>query len=247
MGDYRRFDAWSLAGDLSVVRGQRGRATFYSRCGKRAFDFTLSFAGLVILAAPMTVISLAILALDGRPILFRQERVGRLGRLFKIYKFRTMRNGAGSGSSISIAGDSRATHVGRWLRRFKLDELPQLWNVLRGDMSFVGPRPDVPGYLDRLSGADHGALRSPSGRHGSGDPALQAGRENASLNKRLRSFQRRGHLSRKGEAEFDLHGPVFIGDGLGLHRGDDCSRGVATSWNRPLFGSPVCDLRIADE
>ena len=101
----------------------------------------------------MTVISLAILALDGRPILFRQERVGRLGRLFKIYKFRTMRNGAGSGSSISIAGDSRATHVGRWLRRFKLDELPQLWNVLRGDMSFVGPRPDVPGYLDRLSGA----------------------------------------------------------------------------------------------
>lgn len=132
---------------LNVRRGK-----FYCRWGKRAFDFGLSLAGLLLLAAPLAVIWIVILLLDGPPILFRQQRVGRHGRLFIIYKFRTMRNRATSDSCISLAGDSRTTRVGRWLRRFKLDELPQLWNVLRGDMSFVGPRPDIPGYLDRLEG-----------------------------------------------------------------------------------------------
>ncbi len=129
-----------------------GDCSFYRQWGKRAFDLAMSIAGLVMFAPSLTIISLVILILDGRPILFRQERVGRRRRLFSICKFRTMKNGASSASAISIAGDSRVTHVGRWLRQFKLDELPQLWNVLRGEMSFVGPRPDVPGYLDQLGG-----------------------------------------------------------------------------------------------
>lgn len=125
---------------------------FYGARGKRMLDFTASLAGLAVLALPMAAIAMMVLFLDGRPILFRQQRVGRGGRLFFIFKFRTMKNAAGPLSPISIAGDSRVTSLGRWLRRFKLDELPQLWNVLIGDMSLVGPRPDVPGYLDRVSG-----------------------------------------------------------------------------------------------
>jgi lipopolysaccharide/colanic/teichoic acid biosynthesis glycosyltransferase len=105
-----------------------------------------------MLALPMFVITLLICLLEGRPVFFRQKRVGRHGSLFTIYKFRTMKHAAGSISTITTAEDGRVTPLGRRLRRFKLDELPQLWNVLRGDMSFVGPRPDVPGYLDRLSG-----------------------------------------------------------------------------------------------
>jgi len=100
----------------------------------------------------MAAVALAIYLLEGRPVFFRQDRVGRHGTLFTIYKFRTMTGDACSLSTITAAEDSRVTVLGRWLRRFKLDELPQLWNVLRGEMSFVGPRPDVPGYLDRLSG-----------------------------------------------------------------------------------------------
>ena len=130
----------------------RGASTFYSRHGKRTFDFIASLVGLIMLAIPMAVSTILIWAFDGRPVFFRQKRVGRHGKLFTIYKFRTMKDGGISGTTISAVSDSRVTPLGYWLRRFKLDELPQLWNVLRGDMSFVGPRPDVPGYLDRLSG-----------------------------------------------------------------------------------------------
>lgn len=94
---------------------------------------------------------------DG-PVFFRQKRVGVKGKLFTILKFRTMTNNH-SGSTISIKGENRITPLGEKLRRYKIDELPALWNVLIGDMSFVGPRPDVPGYADALKGEHRVVLK----------------------------------------------------------------------------------------
>ena len=127
---------------------------FYVAYGKRGVDFTLAAVGLLVLGIPMLVLGLMIGLMEGMPVLFRQKRVGRHGELFTIYKFRTMTQRATPGSSITVSGDARVTGLGKWLRRFKLDELPQLLNVVKGHMSFVGPRPDVPGYLDRLQGAE---------------------------------------------------------------------------------------------
>ena len=125
---------------------------FYLAHGKRWVDLILSAAGLLLAGIPMAGVGLLIRLSDGSPVLFRQQRVGHQGRLFTIYKFRTMTNRPVTGNTITVAGDARVTTIGAWLRRIKLDELPQLWNVLKGDMSFVGPRPDVPGYADKLRG-----------------------------------------------------------------------------------------------
>jgi lipopolysaccharide/colanic/teichoic acid biosynthesis glycosyltransferase len=120
---------------------------------KYLFDRVLSFIGLLLLLPVFVAISLVILFREGRPVFFIQPRVGRNGRLFRMVKFRTMRKNDGT-NTVSVLGDSRITHTGAWLRRHKLDELPELWNVLAGQMSLVGPRPDVPGYADRLTGDD---------------------------------------------------------------------------------------------
>lgn len=96
--------------------------------------------------------------MPGGSIIFTQRRVGQDGRLFTMYKFRSMSVQHG-GSTISVKGESRITPLGAILRKYKLDELPELWNVLIGDMSFVGPRPDVPGYADRLEGEDRNVLK----------------------------------------------------------------------------------------
>ena len=92
------------------------------------------------------------------PVFFVQERVGKDGKIFRCHKFRTMRV-KHNGSSVSVAGDSRITPLGAVLRHYKLDELPELWDVLVGNMSFVGPRPDVPGYADKLTGDDRDVLK----------------------------------------------------------------------------------------
>ena len=119
---------------------------------KRMFDLVAAAAGLVLLLPLMLVLAGLVKATSPGPALFIQERVGRGGRLFKCIKFRTMVAGAQSQGTITTAVDARVTALGRFLRRMKLDELPQLWNVVTGRMSFVGPRPDVPGYADRLQG-----------------------------------------------------------------------------------------------
>ena len=115
---------------------------------KRPFDLIFSFVGISLFLPMGALIALIIKIEDGGPIFYIQERVGQGGRHFKMIKFRTMiRDADKIGSAITIGNDSRITRVGRWLRRFKLDEFPQLFNVLKGEMSFVGPRPEVPKYV----------------------------------------------------------------------------------------------------
>ena len=117
---------------------------------KRGFDIVASFFGLIILSPVFVVIALLIKIKSPGPVLFRQVRTGRYGKPFVINKFRTMVP-VHDGNSISVKGQSRITKPGAFLRKYKLDELPELWNVLKGDMSFVGPRPDLPEFTSRLS------------------------------------------------------------------------------------------------
>ena len=117
-------------------------------------DFMLAFVGLLLLGAAMLLVGLIIFLADGPPVLFGQERVGFGGKLFTMNKYRTMCNRKEAGTSITVSGDSRIAAVGKILRRFEIDELPQLINVLKGDMSLVGPRPEVAGYADQLQGGN---------------------------------------------------------------------------------------------
>lgn len=118
---------------------------------KRATDLTFSIFGLVILSPLFLFIAAAIKLSDRGPVFYRQARVGRGGRPFFMLKFRSMINGADRGSALTIGGDSRITRVGAVIRRCKIDELPQLWNVFAGEMSLVGPRPEVARYVDCYS------------------------------------------------------------------------------------------------
>jgi lipopolysaccharide/colanic/teichoic acid biosynthesis glycosyltransferase len=113
---------------------------------KRLFDIVVSLAALLLLALPMLAVAAWIKLDSPGPVFFRQQRVGRHGVPFAIHKFRTMRHGAG-GLALTVGDDARITRAGRWLRRTRLDELPQLLDVLAGDMSLVGPRPEVPRYV----------------------------------------------------------------------------------------------------
>lgn len=128
----------------------------HQRILKRGFD--VSFAGLgLIVGWPIIVVCVLLARRDtGASGLFKQTRIGRHGKRFTVYKIRTMR--AIEGTSVTTSGDARITPLGAKLRRWKLDELPQLWNVLKGEMSFVGPRPDVAGFADRLEGDDRAVL-----------------------------------------------------------------------------------------
>ena len=121
---------------------------------KWIFDRLVSLIGLLCLWPILLIIAILVKIKEpGGPILFRQKRIGKDGKRFTIVKFRSMRHKQ-KGSSVSVAGETRITSFGEKLRHYKLDELPELWNVLVGDMSFVGPRPDVPGYANKLEGDD---------------------------------------------------------------------------------------------
>ena len=137
---------------------------------RRFFDVVVCAVGLVVAAPLLAAVAVMIVLDDGRPVLFSQIRVGRHGVPFRIYKFRTMRF-AGSIAGITVAGDPRVTLSGRFLRATKLDELPQLWNVIRGDMSIIGPRPELPAFVDRFP-AQYEALLTV--RPGLVDPATIA-------------------------------------------------------------------------
>ena len=126
---------------------------------KWIFDRLVALIGLLCVWPLLLVVAVMIkIKMPGGPALFTQKRVGKDGKLFTCHKFRTM-TVVHHGSTISVAGDSRITPLGSTLRHYKLDELPGLWDVLVGSMSFVGPRPDVPGYADKLDGDDRVVLK----------------------------------------------------------------------------------------
>lgn len=126
---------------------------------KWIFDRVVSLVGLLFLWPVLVIVAILVkVKMPGGPAFFVQKRVGKDGRLFDCHKFRTM-TVKHNGSTVSVAGDSRITPLGAKLRHWKLDELPGLWDVLIGNMSFVGPRPDVPGYADKLQGDDRDVLK----------------------------------------------------------------------------------------
>jgi lipopolysaccharide/colanic/teichoic acid biosynthesis glycosyltransferase len=142
---------------------------FYEKHGKRVFDFAASAIGLLLLSPWLLVLALLVKLTSTGPVLYRQERVGRGGRIFRIAKLRSMFEDADKrGPLITSAKDPRVTPLGRLLRRLKLDELPQLWNVIKGEMSLVGPRPELPRYVKFYSATQRRVLTV---RPGITDPA----------------------------------------------------------------------------
>jgi lipopolysaccharide/colanic/teichoic acid biosynthesis glycosyltransferase len=134
------------------------RMNLFNRIIKYVFDRVMALLGLVVLALPLAVIAIMVkIAMPDGPVIFKQIRVGKDGRLFKIHKFRTMKDEEEI-SHIAYPNRGRITPLGAKLRRHKIDELPELWDVFVGNMSFVGPRPDVPGYADMLQGDDRVVL-----------------------------------------------------------------------------------------
>ena len=125
---------------------------------KRLFDFITSLIGLIVLVPIFIIVSLLVKISSVGPVFFVQKRIGKNGKIFQMIKFRSMYVIQNSTSNISVKGDVRITKIGAFLRKFKLDELPELLNVLKGDMSLVGPRPDVCGYADNLTGEDRKIL-----------------------------------------------------------------------------------------
>jgi lipopolysaccharide/colanic/teichoic acid biosynthesis glycosyltransferase len=134
------------------------KQSFYLLYGKRWLDLVAVICGLIFSAPLLVVVGVAVKLSSRGPVFFRQARVGQFGRPFQIFKFRSMRDGGESGSKVTAYGDPRITPLGSWLRRTKIDEFPQLFNVLLGDMSVVGPRPEVPEFVAHYSESQRAVL-----------------------------------------------------------------------------------------
>lgn len=136
----------------SLIRITENHMTDAEQCIKRAFDVATAALGIIILSPLLALIAIQVKNSSSGPIIYSQKRVGLYGIPFKIYKFRTMINHAEEGLSPQLTADNdpRITKIGRWLRKYRLDELPQLWNILKGDMSIVGPRPERPYFIDQI-------------------------------------------------------------------------------------------------
>lgn len=155
---------------------------------KWLFDRIVSFLGLCFLWPVLLVVFVLIRQkMPGGPAFFVQNRIGKDGKVFRMHKFRTMAVAHG-GSSVTVEGESRITTLGATLRKYKLDELPELWDVLRGEMSFVGPRPDVPGYADQLQGKDRVVLNLRPGI--TGPASLKYRKEEAMISSFVRNIKR---------------------------------------------------------
>ncbi len=182
---------------------------------KWIFDRLVSLIGLLVLWPVLLIVAILVkIKMPGGPAFFVQKRVGKDGKLFDCHKFRTM-TVKHNGSTVSVAGDSRITPLGAKLRHYKLDELPGLWDVLIGNMSFVGPRPDVPGYADQLEGDDRDVLKLRPGITG---PATMKYRlEDEMISEYVAQKQASGDIRPMQEIAVDYNDNVIYPDKVRLN------------------------------
>lgn len=195
---------------------------------KRIFDFLASLSGLLIVWPLIVVVAVLVkVKMPGGPAFFCQKRVGRDGKLFTCHKFRTMipvgdnlgadgKKGDRKWSPVSVAGDSRITPLGAKLRHYKIDELPELWDVLIGNMSFVGPRPDVPGYADQLQGDDRKVLRLRPGI--TGPATLKYRREDEMISAYVAACQSAGDSRSAQDIAVEYNDTVIYPDKVRLNK-----------------------------
>ena len=182
---------------------------------KWIFDRLFALIGLLFLWPVLLVVAIMVkIKMPGGPVSFVQKRVGRGGRLFSCHKFRTM-TVKHNGSTVSVAGDSRITPFGATLRHYKLDELPGLWDVLIGNMSFVGPRPDVPGYADKLQGADRDVLKLRPGI--TGPATLKYRLEDEMISEYVAKKQAEGDIRPMQEIAIEYNDKVIYPDKVRLN------------------------------
>ena len=183
---------------------------------KFLFDRVVSFIGLLLLWPLLIVMAILIkIKMPGGPAFFTQKRVGKNGKLFTCHKFRSM-SVKHSGSTVSVAGDSRITPLGATLRHYKIDELPGLWDVMIGNMSFVGPRPDVPGYADRLEGDNRIVLKLRPGI--TGPATLKYRLEDEMISEYVAQKQKEGDIRTAQEIAEEFNDRVIYPDKVRINK-----------------------------
>ena len=183
---------------------------------KFLFDRVVSFIGLLLLWPLLIVMAILIkIKMPGGPAFFTQKRVGKNGKLFTCHKFRSM-TVKHSGSTVSVAGDSRITPLGATLRHYKIDELPGLWDVMIGNMSFVGPRPDVPGYADRIEGDNRIVLKLRPGI--TGPATLKYRLEDEMISEYVAQKQKEGDIRTAQEIAEEFNDRVIYPDKVRINK-----------------------------